>query len=1832
MIQLPTGPHHFVHAAGCCAGCRFDCLFQCGLLVLVRASTLRRVPDFASVSFCRHVPGGWNNIPMPIMPSCHMIAPCPSPWHWPPHRPLQTFSWLHATRVGEASNPGPEPGASFRVAVTNPTAVHNKVPELLSLNSDLIFAAETSAVAKVQHKVATDLRQHGYKAFWSHPVPPLLADTSADTSLRGMASGVAVFTRVPARPSLCGLTPELIATSRLLECFCRIGVLEVRVLCVYGTPSCHPQSSDLNNFLLQSSLDRVRLSQIPTIVAGDWNCEVCNLPAWQGFQALGYAEAFSVAYSRQGTTLAPTCKNSTRNDTALLSPVLVELFQDAHVLVDSHLFDSHSPLLLDFRVPSALPTTRRWALPKPWDDFQFEQQAFAAAYDGQVENISALVAEVSTRNDLDQAFQSWARAVENSVDCAIRQHSPSSSPPGCGGLPRSHRGRCKPLRIVTRPCPQLPRPGRAGEFCLQDESTSIKVKWKLKQCRRLRAFKGGLRKHLALSQPDEQLLQQLLDEWAAIRRAKGYGRSFEQWVLSWHFVSWFPIDFPTMDWTDSILQLVEYDCQAHAGQDAYRKRQFARFSVREDVNLGHSKQGFQQLRGHPRPAFSAVTTRISQPVDSARCLGDGEFLLQVPWPTQFRPGLRISMGPAEGLIVAAEAQGVHVAFGSDALPAVGHLEQEIHDCAPHELHAGFFAFWQPLWNRDSPFEAESLAPWAEFRALLAALPSPWPEIPVNMEDLQQWRHVLNKTPNRKATGACGFAVRELKQLPDAALLHLIRLCSHAVRLGFPDVFLQGRINVLAKVADPQSYNDGRPICVLPVIYRLWSSVMCQQLLKAWAPLMPAGIQGGLPGRSARDITYHLQILLEQSHQDGSALSGFVLDIIKCFNALPRQPIKALLQHLGCPAPLSQCWVDGLNRLQRCSSFGGTVSSFHPSSTGAPEGDGLSMVAAIAVCWMLHATLQQYSIDAALFVDNWAWTSELVEVNEIAMRETTNLTRALKLSVDWNKSFAWARDSSSYSWWDAYGPELLPDGARFQLLPTSKDLGAAMRYRGPSVLGCLHNRIQEGHLRLRCLKHMPRTIANKAHLMQMSIWPAVFYGAEGHAIGLRRIHELRASAAKALVGGHHHSNPHLALGLLSTRLQDPEMFYLTGMLRCLRRTLQRAPHLGQLVLQTAARASGSPYHVHGPGTALSAVLRRNGWTISDSAQLVGPGNHRLCLFTCSSQDIKRVLSLAWAHHLRQVVCHRNGLHTVDIPDAATTVKVLHTFPHAQQKILSRHLTGSFQTAATKVLWGASATAACPWCGMDETRQHRFLQCPAFQHIRDKHRLATQALEEKFPHWVYSPFAVLPAAVDITTLLFESRPHPAMPRDEGARIRTEGLTSLRFFTDGTCRHPQFPLARHAAWSAVLDTSASAHDQEIGLQYWMTTAQPPPAFQTRSCGLVHGRQTISRAELTAAVQAVRMASLAGKVPVTVVTDSSYVCRILRQFSAGLDLAVMSASANLDLLHLLKEVWFSEVRVEKVKSHQDPLQWTDRRQQWTQLGNVAADKSCAQALSADMSIVTEMVDSIAEEQSEQVTLLRAVFVYLLELNAATQQLLDKQKDSAALSSSDPGDRGGTDAAQSFPDQALAEWVQCRRQWSRTPPLPLPRDDVFHYNSWGPAFTWRVWSWAQTLSWTQPMCPPSEAVTTLELFCDFTATTAALPPMVISNHQGGQRHVPFNEPAAQLGPQTLRSWLHALTTCMRQLERATNTKLFGGPASRKVTGLASLGDTQARSGYLSHCQFADPSRTSLLVRAVLLRRTTGTFQTYVHDHRHRLLSVPPGLAHTQSLSHGQRLARRNRR
>jgi len=193
----------------------------------------------------------------------------------------RSFSPYIATRVGEASNPGPEdkPDVSLRFAITNPATITSKVSQYTKLFAehqlDVISASETAATAIVQRQFAGSMRKSDIHTKWSTPLPDRTARSDGLPFFGGKASGVALMSKWPIRKVSDTTEPELLATSRLQHYLLQVGDFQLQIVVVYGVAT--PGADGVNRDLLTAALQAVEHFVIPYVIMGDFKSDPFRL-------------------------------------------------------------------------------------------------------------------------------------------------------------------------------------------------------------------------------------------------------------------------------------------------------------------------------------------------------------------------------------------------------------------------------------------------------------------------------------------------------------------------------------------------------------------------------------------------------------------------------------------------------------------------------------------------------------------------------------------------------------------------------------------------------------------------------------------------------------------------------------------------------------------------------------------------------------------------------------------------------------------------------------------------------------------------------------------------------------------------------------------------------------------------------------------------------------------------------------------------------------------------------------------------------------------------------------------------------------------------------------------------------------------------------------------------------------------------------------------------------------------------------------------------------------------------------------------------------------------
>ncbi|CAE7241088.1 unnamed protein product [Symbiodinium sp. CCMP2456] len=1640
----------------------------------------------------------------------------------------------------------PEDGSCVFV-VANPTSVLHKVPLFLQTGADVLALSETSAVAQVQSLTQRAFKKHGFKVHWGCAVPSHGREDSALPSLRGMAAGVALASRLPSRASRPALPRELTDSCRLAEAWIRLGALEVRVLTVYGFPRSYTDARQLTQDLLATAAERASQNAIPCIIAGDFNVAPLDLPAGAALASMGYQEVFSLHHNMHGEQLPATCKGATRYDTALLHPALVPLFRKAWVLSDRQLFDAHDPLCFRLALCAQRPCRSVWRLPRPWSELSLNKESFAEAFRPAAASLCQQATSCATVADVDAALLSFSQAAETAAQKALyQQHVKDPLRAPVSSLPKAYRGRCQNRPAIRRELAQLAPPDRSGGYVPDVEVTSVLGRMKVRQVRRVRTLRSGLVKLAGLgpSAATAALREQLRKEWRAILSAKGYPPRFSHWVLQIACFHHVPHGLPSIEWITLLAQYLQHDCDSLVRQQAKLRKDNFHYQMQVDATDSYGRAGYRALRAEANPPFTEVPHSILAEVEVCSGSETSTYRVQPAPARPFRIPGPASIGDVPCQLLACKDGCLYLQGSS--LPSRGILRQDIVACTSEELHDAFEAYWCPIWQRDNGLPSKSVAAWPDFASFMAEQ-TVLPKLHVRSFAPDLWLRAIKRLRAATATGICGWNAGDLKLLSEEAVTVLAHIFHQAVTCGLPDHILRARVCVLAKVRSPENMGQGRPITVFSTIYRVWGSVLARQVLREWSTVFPAAVAGSMPGIACRDVSYRLQHRIEQSLLGGPCLYGCSIDLIKAFNQLPWVPIATMMCHLGLDEDIVRFWIACVRGHTRHTSFAGCLSTPIHSYNGAPEGDPFSVVAMAAVCYWGHVAVRATSVTFETYVDNWSWSSQSTAAITAAVPLSLQFLRSLALPVDGAKSYVWATKRHGRIWWRTNKDRLFPD-LPVKTVTEVRDLGIAFKFDRAGHASARRHRLEAGLQSIDRLRQMPRPVIERAALLQRSIWPACLYGCEGTMHTQADLQLLRGRAARAVVGPHQILSPHIALSAVTSGVQDPQVYCLLRQLSALQRAFRVDVDTAVSVLHLATeqldvRAS------HGPATALKLSLCRVGLSLTKEGVLKGPNNHWVDLTACRLSQLSDLVRTAWSYHVQDLTGHRNGLASAPPAYLPLTTTLFGRLTGNEQLIIARHIAGGFSSSAAKSKWCVAVDGTCPLCGQMQTKAHKFLHCSKLAHVRADWTDTLQLVTEAYPHWIHGPFAVLPDSTEVLRLIFQTRQLPATPQLPPNCHLPGPRGYFRLFTDGSCLFPEHAPFRRASFAVILDTTTADFEIPLELQKWRENQVLPDKFHVLSQGFVPGEQTINRAEICAVIMAARFVCDQSIPKAVIFTDSQVA---IDAWQKALD---KEAGPWPDLDFLLQQVACSDVQLQKVEAHQrlDKL-WG--MPQWFAAGNEVADAAAKAALSRESQVVQDIAAAGHDSLLQQHDLLWLFWRYLLRLSQEEYRLLQQVPTTAPTSSA-------TDISSSVELPDLTSWMQQDPGPFQVLQLPQVHREWLLCSYWPPWFTLPLWEWLRASAWSvhrhSHRTPPGTAY--IEMLIDFAICTRVCPPDSLES--GGRTSVALIVTNQLLAP---RSLVQSLVAAVKQLERSSRLQLM--PRRRKkVFALRRLGFCEPRIG-----------------------------------------------------------------
>lgn len=1516
-------------------------------------------------------------------------------------------AWDKTLRLGEAKNPGPScntlympdrvpiPDDALNIGVVNPTGLIYKHDALATLGPGIWSVAESRVTQKGQQTLRREFKKNHFQVEFSNPVPTL--GNNRGNHYQGIASGVACVTHLPQMKTLFDIPTSIIETSRFLATHIPLGPHAVLlVITIYAPPPTshsmqEPQA--LTDSMLQCANRVVKSWKGPAIIQGDFNQDIATNAAMAELFTAGWVDAHDVSVSIHNHLKKPTCITAnggvSHNTKIYCNPIVANSIVYCNAW-DDFLFATHPTLVLTCNLKTMSRPHAVWKLPKPFLCHKFDQDA--AENHQPHPMFTQRFHEAIHQKDVQQAADLWTTQAESVLAASARDQDGN-----CVHFPQTHFGRNKGPKIINSPLstPVL-RPARHDEPNPNFAQGPTRYRQHLRQYRRLHTLVGLYKARL--KQPTPQNFTACSNLWKAIGEASGFNKhGFPKWMCD-HFSIPFSYTLPSLD----IVILIRDRFGEHFQQltqhttNEFRKHQNNTFQ--KDWEQGGSLTFAAIRETGPQPScYVGKTAQTS--VKKIRWTKQGVTVLPCTETKDFQSGCPVHFQGQTAMV-----QKINTDFNTITVDRPLMLRSQdftiVQKLCIFENHSAtkeVTTQWNKFLQRDSGRTSDD---WPEADRIaidipqqqLMSIPSFEPEL---------WKRVHKSTNIKSARGSCGFTVAETRGFPTWVLLLLFQLYELIEdQAKWPVSWVCAFTIMLPKTSDPSSALEFRPITILSRLYRMWARYKSISLLIQMSQKVPNLIAGGTKGMSALLLNAHFQ----ETMGDQPRTCGLTVDIMKCYNCIPRYPLMVFMAKMGWPHTLIRTYLAALTALKRSFLVLGHCSEWQSSHTGIPEGCALAVASMLTLNAALFFYLQTRVPETTLFTfaDNWALKFFTIHGAFASAEALENFCKALALQLSVPKSWTWAthRDVARQL------ESLKLQGAFVPNIQHTKDLGVDVTYRGRKCKKHLQHRLQLGLARCNKIQTSNIPKSRCARLLQCSCYPKAAFGIEVNKSDCTTFNRFRTNAKKSLGYTKQGSSPWITLSLLGANL-DFEHYTVTRTILFWRKYLQTFPFRVQDVFRKIATSD------KGPLAGIIACFNKLG-NVTPLGYWNTPHFGIVNWLTASKKWLCYVITFEWKFHVCKQLQGRTNF-CANMVDSDSFAKNLLKFTHEEQSILRNHAGGTQYTNDAKSHFDANTHDLCPFCGAErDTRTHRIMTCPKLAPCRAHFSsIVWKALRE---NETLRHFCILPMEQEMCLLRRDlENPWPT--------LQTLSQEPLHIFTDGSCYHNEY---RHFAYAGSAAVVYDAENQET------------PIFSQRFI-LPTSDHNSFRAEIFATYLAVQLCTK----PI-IYTDCQAVLdewqNILTSFSNGRRPIPLDNADLWNPIIQCIQTTFHQVRLIKVKAHTNDSDWIS-------LANARVDSEAKKAVIVDHAEKYQFITTQVQAYLQSRLIQYQVMIFQIQSAKfefqvhKTQEDIHRQENRNHARMADPTNPR-ISVANGITD---AQCVQCK------------------YN---PQFLQRLARWAENLSW----------------------------------------------------------------------------------------------------------------------------------------------------------------------
>lgn len=1292
------------------------------------------------------------------------------------HSSTSFLPWDKMQRLGEAKNPGPEldhnVDKQIRFSLVNPTGLFKKDDLIAALGPGTYSIAETHATVKAQRNMQKAFRARLINPIFGPPVPPHLGNDTC----KGVASGVACLSTFPCRLAPMDGFDDLFNTCRIMATHVNIGPnLTCLVVTIYAPPRTSSHFEDPKGFtiqLLECAASVVQNWRGPAIIAGDFNQDILQFDVVRKLFSCGWDDGQTLNNRRYGSPIQPTCvlpQGVSYFSNILCNPVLIRSFNWCTTTDES--FCGHPVLTLSCNLAALRQKIVIWKLPKPLECHKFDEDALNQCQQTFLLKTTQ-IDKYLDQGEIEAATRIWTQITERTLAVAARDSN---------GIPENftpaHFQRHKGPKFQSIPVSQpIVKWGRSGDHQTCNMQGPVWHRQHLRQLRRLQTLVNLVK---AMERdPNDNNVAACSSLWVKIVNAPGFSKGFPIWVVNNLHTTW-PMVLPNSCAIEKIyLLFLDYFREADRLLTKETRKQTKKV-FDDDWNKGGSLS-FKAIKEEGVQPLCFVARTVSIMAKKTRWTKKGITNIKVDTTHNLQVDLPIVFQGQKRKIVSFTSNSIIVDKPVSLRDRNFVIKQTQYIYQPHEAGNEVVNSWNAYLQRDNADDN-----WEKAEDILPCIPA-GPTIDLPDFDPILWQRVQAKTPLRSARGSCGFTVRELKNIPIWLLMVLFNIFRCVEHHGtWPQVWVMAFTVLLPKSDNPSNALELRPITILSRVYRLWSRYRAISLISGLTKLVPNTVAGGTCNMSSLLLSGHFQDLLEDD-DNLRTLCGLTVDIVKCYNTIPRYPLALFMLKLGWPLHIVKTYMAALYQMRRTFLVLNSASAWQKATTGIPEGCALAVASMLTLSIVVYHFVKTHSptADAITFADNWSFIFENFQQATAVIGRLEEFCAALRLRLSIPKSWTWALNSE-------VAQQLATVHMQGEPIPNHqnvKDLGVDLTYRGRKTKQTLFHRIALGLKRCKAVAKVGGSKLRKPRLVQGSCFPKSSYGCALLHPPKNKFTSFRTETAKALGFSRTGASPWIALNLLPKNC-DFEYHVVLSTITFWRQYFRIFPERKSPFLKKVCDTK-----FNGPSGTLRTVLKKLG-ELNDDAHLLTEQFGRVDWMTCSKKFLKFVVNQQWNRYVCNHLHHRKHF-TAESTDSLALRKYCSTLNAPDFYGLSVHLTGAHYTQDLKSKF-LDEDHFCPLCqGSIDSRAHRTLECPALEHLRCK--------------WTCNTWKVASETVTAHLCLLEmpcelSQLRLVIPtlREFFPSVPTSmtDYTEITIFVDGACFYPTYPLTSLAAGAAIV-----------------------------------------------------------------------------------------------------------------------------------------------------------------------------------------------------------------------------------------------------------------------------------------------------------------------------------------------------------------------------------------------------------------------------------------------